>query len=109
MKVIIYYRAGTKQSGRKLWIGEMGCDVKRFPHSLMGRLIASCGSVGLREASKKTRPVSAHIPMKVGENGTSRCYCLLQATSPDEDSSQLDTAPRDHLPITKSDVDFERL
>jgi hypothetical protein len=31
------------------------------------------------------------------------------ATVPQEDSGQLGTAHRDHLPITKSYVDFERL
>ena len=37
----IYYRPSTKQSGLKLWIGELGCNVQRFPQRLVGRLIAS--------------------------------------------------------------------
>src|SRR5215831_2284956 len=96
------------QSGDKLWIRDMGGNVERFLHSLMGQLPASGGGLGLTEDSEKTRQVCAHIPMKVREPATRRLYCVLRATSPDENRGQLGTAPRDHLPITKSDVEVER-
>jgi hypothetical protein len=47
--------------------------------------------------------------MKIGETAMSCFGCLREATGPKEDSGQLGTARRDHLPITESYVDFERL
>ena len=94
----IYYRPNTKQSGLKLWIGELGCNVQRFPQRLVGRLIDSSGCERLREGSEKTRPVSANIRLKVSKPATSCFGCFLEAASPDKGIGQLGKAPAHSSP-----------
>src|SRR4030088_3118353 len=74
----------------------------------MSRLVDTSGRVGLPEDSEKTRPAGTNICLKIPETAMSCFGCFVQATSPDKDSGQLGRAPRDHLPIAESDVDFER-
>ncbi len=108
-KVEIYGQPDTTQSGLKLWIGKLGCNVKRFPQRLISRLIACGGSAGVREGSEKTHPVNANIGHKIGESATSCFGRFVEATSPNKSIGQLDKASSDHLAIIEVDVNFDDL
>src|ERR1700682_1604998 len=103
----IYYRPDTKQSGLKLWIGELGCNVQRFPQCLVGRLIDSGRCKRLREDSEKTRPVSANLCRKVRKPAPCCFGCFLEAASPDRGGGQLGKASPDHRAIIEVYVNFE--
>src|SRR5262249_53655532 len=108
-ELVICCGASTAQSRQKLWLGELGCDGHRLVHRLIGRPPVPSGGLRLGEGSEKARAVAVNIGCEVRESATSRLYCFLQATSPDEDPDQLSTTPCDHPLIAESDINFQGL
>ncbi len=90
--------SNTKQSGLKLWIGELGCNVQRFPQCLFGRLIGSgrLHSACARVAKRRARSALTSR-LKVSKPAPCCFGCFLEAASPDRGIGQLVKASPDHL------------
>jgi hypothetical protein len=104
----INHRPHTKQPGLKRRIGQLRCNIQRFPQRFVRQPITCGDCEGVPQDSQKPGPVGADI-LKVVEPSASRFGCFLKAASPEKAVGQLIKGFTDQFPIAEIDVNLERV